>query len=107
MNAISPGVIATPIFGKLGVSRPQEGKVSHVCKQEKGRPGVEKEKYSGDSLVVTSVIILVHMALAAQDKFAPQAPSGIGFSEFKGFERWQVVAPSQTDHGINDLTGEG
>lgn len=41
--------------------------------------------------------VLVALALAAQDKYTLKVPNGLAFSEFRGYEDWQVVAPSQTD----------
>jgi len=32
--------------------------------------------------------------LIAQDKYALRAPNGISFSEVRGYETWQVIAPS-------------
>ena len=34
---------------------------------------------------------------AQQDKYALQVPNGLKFSDFRGYENWQVVAVSQTD----------
>ncbi len=34
-------------------------------------------------------------AAAAQDKYALKVPNGLAFSEFKGYEGWQVVSISQ------------
>jgi hypothetical protein len=48
----------------------------------------------------TSVAILAAlggMALAAQDKYAVQVPDGLSFSDFRGYEGWQVVSVAQTD----------
>ena len=36
-------------------------------------------------------------ASAQQDKYALQVPNGLKFSDFRGYENWQVVAVSQTD----------
>ncbi len=36
-------------------------------------------------------------AAAGQDKYTLQVPNGLPFSDFKGYEDWQVVAVSQTD----------
>jgi len=36
-------------------------------------------------------------AIAAQDKYTLKVPGGLAFSEFKGYEGWQAVGPSQTD----------
>ena len=41
--------------------------------------------------------VLGGMALAQQDKYALKVPSGLAFSEFRGYEGWQVVAISQND----------
>jgi Cytochrome P460 len=37
------------------------------------------------------------MALAAQDKYTLQLPGGLPFSDFRGYEDWQVVSVSQTE----------
>lgn len=37
---------------------------------------------------------------AAQDRFTLKSPNGIAFSEFRGYETWESVAPSQTNDGI-------
>jgi hypothetical protein len=44
--------------------------------------------------------VLVALALAAQDKNTVKVPNGLGFSEFRGYESWQYVAPSVTDDRI-------
>ena len=43
------------------------------------------------------VFVLVALSLAAQDRYTLKVPNGLAFSEFRGYEDWQVVAPSQTD----------
>ena len=35
-------------------------------------------------------------AISAQDKYTVQVPDGLAFSEFRGYEGWQVIAVSQT-----------
>ena len=43
------------------------------------------------------------MALSAQDKYTVQVPNGLAFSEFRGYEAWQVVSISQDgDHDCCD-----
>src|SRR3954449_6944705 len=39
--------------------------------------------------------ILGGMAIAQQDKYTLKVPGGLEFSEFRGYEGWQVVATSQ------------
>ena len=41
--------------------------------------------------------VLGGSAISAQDKYTVQVPDGLAFSEFRGYETWQVVAVSQTD----------
>jgi hypothetical protein len=48
-------------------------------------------------LVGVFLFVLVILALAAQDRYTVKVPNGLAFSEFRGYEDWQVVAPSQTD----------
>jgi hypothetical protein len=46
---------------------------------------------SGGLCLVAAVV------LAAQDKYTLRVPDGLAFSDFRGYENWQVVAVSQTD----------
>jgi hypothetical protein len=39
--------------------------------------------------------VLVALATAAQDKYTVKVPNGLAFSEFRGYEAWQVVSISQ------------
>ena len=51
-------------------------------------------------IVATVVAALGGMALAAQDKYTVQVPGGLAFAEFKGYEDWQSVSVSRTDHAF-------
>jgi hypothetical protein len=44
--------------------------------------------------------IAVNMAVAAQDKYTVKVPGGLAFSEFRGYEAWQAVSVSKTDHAF-------
>lgn len=46
-------------------------------------------------IIVVFLSVLGSKAFTAQDKFELKAPNGIPFSEIRGYETWQVVAPSQ------------
>jgi hypothetical protein len=52
-------------------------------------------------LMVILAVVLAGLAgraaSAQQDKYALQVPNGLKFSDFRGYENWQVVAVSQTD----------
>ncbi len=46
----------------------------------------------------TAVIsVLAGTAVYAQDKYSLISPSGIAFSDFKGYEDWSVVSSARTD----------
>jgi hypothetical protein len=48
-------------------------------------------------LIVSAMALVVSMTLVAQDRFSLKAANGIAFSEFKGYDEWQVIATSQPD----------
>jgi len=41
--------------------------------------------------------VLGAAAVYAQDKYSLKSPSGIAFSDFKGYEDWAVVSSARTD----------
>ena len=43
------------------------------------------------------VAALCSMAVAAQDKYTLQVPNGLPFSDFRGYEDWEVVSIAQTE----------
>jgi hypothetical protein len=48
-------------------------------------------------IVAVLLVVLGRMALAQQDKYTVQTPNGLAFSEFRGYEDWQVIAVSHTE----------
>ena len=46
----------------------------------------------------TVLAVLGGIAFAAQDKYTVRVPNGLAFSEFRGYEKWQMVAASHTDN---------
>lgn len=40
--------------------------------------------------------VLVGRTMSAEDKYSLKVPNGLAFSEFKGYESWQVVSISQS-----------
>ncbi len=49
--------------------------------------------------------VLVALALAAQDKYTLKVPNGLSFSEFKGYEAWQVISISQDGALVAAIVG--
>jgi hypothetical protein len=45
----------------------------------------------------TAVLAALVTAVYAQDKYALKSPSGIAFSDFRGYEDWAVVSSARTD----------
>src|SRR5215471_20585200 len=41
------------------------------------------------------VVLAAGVAISAQDKYTVQVPNGLGFSEFRGYEDWAVIATSE------------
>jgi hypothetical protein len=39
-------------------------------------------------------------AISAQDRYTLQIPNGLAFSDFRGYETWQDVSVSQTEHSL-------
>jgi hypothetical protein len=46
--------------------------------------------------VAVALAVVGGIAWSAQDKYSLQLPNGLAFSEFRGYENWQVVSVSQT-----------
>jgi hypothetical protein len=58
---------------------------------------MRQHKSSIRLIALTLLTIPVAMAFATQDKYAVSVPGGLGFAEFRGYEDWTSVGPSQTD----------
>ncbi len=60
------------------------------------------------SIVVIGAVVLALLgsrALSAQDKYTVKVPGGLAFSEFRGYEGWQVLATSQNDKLVAVILG--
>jgi hypothetical protein len=58
------------------------------------------QRIAGFTIVATAVAVLAVLVAAtvyAQDKYSLKSPSGIAFSDFKGYEDWAVVSSARTD----------
>jgi hypothetical protein len=56
-----------------------------------------KKSLSCLMVIVAGLLALAgKIAWSAQDKYSLQLPNGLAFSEFRGYENWQVVSVSQT-----------
>jgi hypothetical protein len=49
------------------------------------------------TLIATALLATFATAVCAQDKYSLKSPSGITFSDFRGYEDWAVVSSARTD----------
>ena len=55
---------------------------------------LKSKKIVAIAIVAAVIAVLGRIALAAQDRYTLQVPDGLAFSEFKGYELWQVISVS-------------
>jgi citrate lyase gamma subunit len=64
------------------------------------------ERIAGSTIVATAVAVLAVLVVTAvyaqvqdkkNDKYSLKSPSGIAFSDFRGYEDWSVVSSARTD----------
>jgi hypothetical protein len=63
---------------------------------KKGSPMKRKSKLTV-AIVAAVLTALGATAIYAQDKYSLKSPSGIAFSDFRGYEDWAVVSSARTD----------
>src|SRR4051795_11490531 len=66
---------------------------------------MKRQAVQAIGVVVASLAVLASVALAQQDRFTLKAVNGVAFSEFRGYDAWQAIAPSQTDDGVKIIAG--
>ena len=62
------------------------------------------------SMLIVAAMMLVlavvsGVATSAQDKYTLKLPDGIAFSDFKGYEDWQLISTSKTDDRLKVILG--
>jgi hypothetical protein len=60
---------------------------------------------SGSIVAAFAVAFGVAISAANQDKYIVKVPGGLAFSEFRGYETWQVIAVSQNGTVISAIVG--
>ena len=61
---------------------------------------MKRKRIPTNLIVVVLLTVSVAIALAAQDRYTLKVPNGLAFSEFKGYEAWQVISISQGGGGL-------
>lgn len=49
------------------------------------------------AISTVAVAVVATAVYAAQDKYSLKSPSGVAFSDFKGYEDWAVISSAKTD----------
>ena len=57
---------------------------------------LSSKKVPAIAMIALMIPAVAGIAIAAQDKYAVVQPNGLPFSDFRGYEDWQVVSVSQT-----------
>jgi hypothetical protein len=81
---------------------PMEESVTQEKQERKIETHTPVERISGFTVVATTVAVLAALVFTAvyvyaQDKYSLKSPSGIAFSDFRGYEDWSVVSSARTD----------
>jgi hypothetical protein len=78
--------------------------VAHEQQEQKIETRSGGERIAGFTIVATAVAVLAVLGAAAlfaqgqnNDKYLLKSPSGIAFSDFRGYEDWSVVSSARTD----------
>src|SRR3982751_2786776 len=57
------------------------------------------------AILAVSLVTLGSVAIAQQNKDSVKVPDGLALSEFKGYEKWQVIGTSQSGNIIDVIVG--
>jgi hypothetical protein len=63
---------------------------------------------NGKGIVITMVLVLAvvsGVAVSAQDKYTLKLSNGLAFSDWKGYEDWQLISSSKTDDRLKVILG--
>jgi Cytochrome P460 len=91
----------SPAF-QAGISRAAPGSIEQlnfICKSQR-RNDMRKIPFWLMVTIPAAVLAILGGKAISADKYTVQVPDGLAFSEFRGYEDWQVVAASQTDELI-------
>ena len=55
--------------------------------------------------VMLVLAVVSGVAISAQDKYTVKLPDGVAFSDFRGYEDWQLISTSKTDDRMKVILG--
>jgi len=74
--------------------------LKRILEEQQIKLRIASKRISGVTTIATSLALLVAVVVTvayAQDKYTLKSPSGIAFSDFKGYEDWSLVSSARTD----------
>ena len=77
--------------------------MSHILQAhwlKKGGMAMTRISYLLMVIIPAGLAALCGAAISAQDKYTVQVPGGLSFAEFKGYEDWETVSVSKTEHAF-------
>jgi hypothetical protein len=57
------------------------------------------------TIALSLAVVAAGVAISAQDRYTVKVPGGLGFSEFKGYETWQVISLSHNGDKLAAILG--
>src|SRR5271169_3503023 len=90
------------------MSEPVTKSVAQEQQGQKIETRTAVERIAGSTIIATAVavlVVLVAAAVYAQEKYSLKSPSGIAFSDFRGYEDWSVVSSARTDEVLKVIVG--
>jgi Cytochrome P460 len=75
--------------------------------QKKNEEALTMNRKSKLIIVTTGLVLAVvgGIAISAQDKYTLRLPNGLPFSDFKGYEDWQLISTSKSDDRMKVILG--
>ena len=90
------------------MSEPVTKAVAQEQPEQKMKTRTSVKRLAGIASVATPVVVfavLVATVVDAQEKYSLKSPSGIAFSDFRGYEDWSVVSSARTDEVLKVIVG--
>ena len=88
-----------PPGGQVGalVTLPDGRSLTEACKLDKMSTLMKSKRVTMIAAITAVFAVMAGWLVAAQDKYTLKVPNGLAFSDIRGYEDWQSVAPSHTD----------
>jgi Cytochrome P460 len=66
---------------------------------------MNREKIRIAVAAMLALAVVSGAAISAQDKYTVKLPDGVAFSDFRGYEDWQLISTSKTDDRLKVILG--